>query len=102
MKGLLLLALAAAAGAAESWPDFASSKGPGGGEKDAAVIVGAERYAFVAKVPGARQNADDWHAFLTEGLKVPADRVALLRDNEATLEKMRKFAAREHRATLAQ
>ncbi len=86
--------MAAAAGAADSWPDLASAgKGPGGGEKDAAVIVGAERYAFVAKVPGARQNADEWHAFFTEGLKIPSDRVALLRDNEATLEKMRKFAA---------
>jgi uncharacterized caspase-like protein len=80
--------------AGDLWPDL--SKTPpatGGGEKDAAVIIGAENYAFVAKVPGARKNAEDWQAYLTETLKVPSDRVVLLRDNEATLEKMRRFAA---------
>lgn len=76
------------------WPDLAQPpKAAGGGEDDAAVIVGVEKYAFVEGVPGARQNAEDWHAYLTDTLEVPADKVALLRDNEATLEKMRKYAA---------
>jgi len=44
----------------DPWPDLSSPLPvTGGGEKDSAVIVGAENYAFVAKVPGARTNADD-------------------------------------------
>jgi formylglycine-generating enzyme required for sulfatase activity len=87
--------LAAAVSAFAQWPDLSQpSAGSGGGEKDAAVIVGAERYAFVAPVPGARKNAEEWHAYLTETLKVPAERVSLLRDNEATDSKIRKYAAR--------
>ncbi|OGR96719.1 MAG: hypothetical protein A2V88_01720 [Elusimicrobia bacterium RBG_16_66_12] len=77
----------------QPWPDLSSPIKTDGGERDAAVIVGAENYAFVAKVPGARKNAEDWQAYLTGGLKVPSHRVALLRDNEATLEKIRKYAA---------
>jgi ornithine--oxo-acid transaminase len=93
-KSLLVLLLALTA-RAEAWPDLSKkAKNRGGGQNDAAVIVGAENYAFVAKVPGARRNAQDWHAYLTESRKVPFERVALLRDNEATLEKLRKFAAK--------
>lgn len=81
--------------AGDLWPDLsAQPHTSGGGERDAAVIVGVENYAFVAKVPGARANAEDWQAHLTAALKVPSHRVALLRDNEATDSKMRKFAAR--------
>lgn len=91
LLGLILSPLQAG----ELWPDLPALKAAGGGENDAAIIAGAEQYAFVARVPGARRNADDWHVFLTEGLKVPSEKVALLRDNEATLEKMRKFAAQK-------
>jgi hypothetical protein len=87
---------AASAQPSDLWPDLSRpSQTVGGGEKDAAVIVGVEDYAAVAKVPGARRNAGEWQAYLTEALKVPADRVALLRDNEATLEKIRKFSAQK-------
>jgi hypothetical protein len=76
-----------------AWPDLSSpTAAAGGGERDAAVIVGAENYAFVAKVPGARQNAQDWQAYLTESRKVPLEKVALLRDNEATLEELEAAA----------
>lgn len=75
------------------WPELGRNAQVGGGERDAAVIVGAENYAFVEKIPGARKNAEDWQAYLTESLKVPAERVALLRDHEATLEDMRRYAA---------
>ena len=79
--------------AEDLWPDISSpSRVLGGGEKDAAVIVGVEKYAFVEAIPGARRNADDWHAYLTDTLKVPADKVALLRNEEATLELMRQSA----------
>lgn len=89
----LTLALAPAWGQESSWPELSHPpKGIGGGEKDAAVIIGAENYLLVAKVPGARRNAQDWHSYLTDSLGVPSDRVSLLRDNEATLEKMTRFA----------
>src|SRR5579885_1891333 len=78
----------------DGWPDVSAPLSTvGGGEKDAAVVVGIENYPFVAKVPGARRNADDWQSFLTDTLKVPLDKVALLRDNEASLEKLRRSAA---------
>lgn len=95
LAALLLLPLlgSVSARAEESWPELSTHPRYGGGEKDAAVIVGAENYFVVAKVPGARRNAEDWHAYLTEGLGVPSERVALLRDNEATVEEIRKFAA---------
>ena len=93
---LLLSALmlgAPCARAQETWPDLSSApKAVGGGEKDAAVIVGVENYPFVEPVPGAKQNADDWQAYLTGTLKVPADRVVLLLDNEADVEDIRSAA----------
>ncbi len=95
LAGLLACCILATTARAqqELWPDLsAPPKAVGGGEKDAAVIVGAENYFTVEHVPGAQQNANDWQAYLTETLKVPSDRVTLLRDNEATLEKMRKYA----------
>lgn len=95
----LLLLLLATSAAAEGWPELSRLPlgASGGGEKDAAVIVGLEDYAAVAPIPGARRNADDWHAHLTGALKVPLERVALLRDNEAAREsieeKVREAAA---------
>jgi hypothetical protein len=91
---LSFLACVSLAGAEQaSWPDLASPpKATGGGENDAAVIVGAEKYAFVEAVPGAKDNADAWHAYLTETLKVPAEKVALLRDDDATNDEIRQAA----------
>ena len=87
------LIAASAVRAEDSWPDLSKSAGAvGGGERDAAVIVGAENYAFVEHVPGAKQNANDWQEYLTETLKVPADRVALLLDNDATNDAIRQAA----------
>jgi uncharacterized caspase-like protein len=48
----------------------------------------------VPAVNGARQNANDWYRYLTVGLQIPTSRVTLLRDNEATVEKMRSFVDR--------
>lgn len=91
----LALSFCPAAFGAELWPDLSKPpSGLGGGEKDAAVIVGAENYLLVAKVPGARDNAQAWHAYLADSLKVPTHKISLLRDNEATVEKMRRFAAK--------
>lgn len=53
------------------WPDLSTApKAVGGGEKDSAVIVGIENYLLVAKIPGARRNAQNWQAYLTETRKV--------------------------------
>jgi len=57
------------------------------------VIVGAENYFKVEHVVGAKQNANDWQAYLTGTLKVPADRVALLLDDDATADQIRSAAA---------
>lgn len=79
--------------AEELWPELSSPpKATGGGEKDAAVIVGAEKYAFVESVPGAKDNADAWHAYLTGTLKIPAEKVALLRNDDATNDEIRQAA----------
>lgn len=80
------------AGTEAAWPDLSESPAAtGGGEKDAAVVVGIDRYGYVAPVPGAARNAEDWYSYFTKGLKIPVDRVTLLRDNQGTLEKMRRF-----------
>ena len=76
------------------WPDLSLPlKAIGGGEKDAAVIVGVENYTYVEHVPGAKQNATDWQAYLTQTLKVPADRVTLLLDTDATNDAIRVAVA---------
>jgi len=45
-------------------------------------------------VPGAVRNATDWYLYLANTLKVPPANLTLLKNNEATVEKLRKFAAR--------
>jgi len=71
---------------AQGWPDL--SKPPsnpiGGGEKDAAVVVGIERYAYLSPVPGADENAEAWYRYLVKGRRVPSSKVELLRNEEAT------------------
>jgi len=93
-----LLALALAAGSSswgkDAWPDLsAPPRAVGGGQRDAAVIVGTENYLFVEHVLGAKQNAYDWQVYLTGTLKIPADRVALLLDDDATNDAIRLAAA---------
>lgn len=76
------------------WPELSAlPPEQGGGEADAAVIVGIERYPFVAAVQGAAQNAEDWHLYLTKTRGVPVGQVKLLRDSEASLEDIRDAAA---------
>jgi Protein of unknown function (DUF1566) len=90
---LSLAAFAFNAAAEPSWPQLGQPPAVGGGEKDAALIVGIERYGFVPAIDGAARNAEDWYQYLTRGLGVPAKSVVLLRDNEGTAEKLRRFAA---------
>jgi len=79
--------------AAGIWPDLSAPAGrQPGGEHDAAVIVAIEQYASVPSVPGATQNANDWYTYLVKSRGMSPTRVRLLRDNEGTMEKMRRFA----------
>lgn len=75
---------------AARWPSLtAPSTAQGGGERDAAVIVGVEDYAFVADVPGAAQNAVDWAVYFHKTRKVPLGRIKLLTNKDGTKEKLR-------------
>lgn len=69
------------------WPDL-SRPAPriGGGEDDAAVVVGIEKYAYVAPIAGADENATAWYQYLVRTRGVPVERVSLLLDNDATRE----------------
>ncbi len=88
--GLCLVAGSAAA----AWPDLGRPlPSSGGGERDAALIVGVESYVAVPPVSGAVKNATDWYLYLANVRKVPTSSITLLRDKEATVEKLRKFAA---------
>lgn len=90
------LAVLSPLGHAAAWPSLATPpKAAGGGENDAAVLVGAEDYFKVERVPGAKQNAMDWQAYLTGTLKVPPERVALLLDDDATADQVRQAAAEQ-------
>lgn len=85
----------------ESWPDITEPVAKqGGGEKDAAVIIGVEDYVFAPDIPGATNNAEAWYRHLTGVRGVPAQNVRLLRNEEATLEEMRTAA--KDAASLAQ
>lgn len=76
------------------WPDLAKPAQAGaGGEKDAAVIVAIQEYPFVAKVPGAKNNAEAWYSYFTKGRAVPSASVRMLLDRDATVERMRGAAA---------
>lgn len=56
-----LLSLGAPA-RSQDWPDLSQpAPAVGGGEHDAAVVVGIEDYAFVGPVPGAESNAKLWN-----------------------------------------
>jgi hypothetical protein len=71
------------------WPDLSQpGRRAGGGEHDAAVVVGIERYAHVARIPGASNNATDWYQYFVRTRGVPLQRVSLLLDNDATVEEI--------------
>jgi hypothetical protein len=76
---------ALAADAAANWPELTPHMNRiGGGEKDAAVIVGVENYAFVSKIPHATKNARDWYDYFTRARGTNVGNVKLLLDNDAT------------------
>ncbi|MEK7859295.1 MAG: hypothetical protein AAB320_09165 [Elusimicrobiota bacterium] len=85
--------------AEEKWPDLSSpAHSIGGGDHDAAVVVGADGYAFVPPVHGAAANAKAWYDYLTKTRNTPPASVKLLLGNDATrediLEAAQKAAAK--------
>jgi hypothetical protein len=87
--GVSLCALSALA--EPTWPELSTPMpAQGGGENDAAVIVGVEKYLAVPGIAGASQNATDWYSYLSRTRLVPPTNIHLLRDTLATREKMRK------------
>ncbi|GMV41598.1 MAG: hypothetical protein AMXMBFR64_33140 [Myxococcales bacterium] len=95
LAGLVLGAVLTLTGSvkAQGWPDLGEPPPPqGGGERDAALVVGVERYAFVPPVAGAVDNAQAWYSFLTRTRGVPVARVRLLRNEQASFEGLLKAA----------
>ena len=87
--------IVAASDDAPVWPDLSTPPSRvGGGEKDAAVLVGVENYLFLPDIPGALDNVDAWYSYLTRTLSVPTACITLLRNDDASLEKVRKYAER--------
>lgn len=84
-----LLITAPSARGEDSWPDLSKpAKATGGGEHDAAVVVGVENYFAVPGVPGAKANASEWYDYLTETRGVPPQNVKLLTNSDATREEI--------------
>ncbi len=84
-------ALALCAGVARAdrslWPDLSRpARAVGGGARDAAVVVGIEKYLAAPGIPGARANADAWYEYLTATRGVPVKNVSLLIDGDAARE----------------
>lgn len=74
---------------AQEWPSVSAELPPaGGGELDAAVVVGISKYVFLPEVPGAVENATSWAQYFVRTRKIPSARVMLLRDAEASKERM--------------
>lgn len=81
-----------------SWPSLARApRRVGGGERDAAVIVGVSESFVLPAIPGAVDNATDWYGYLTSSLGVAPAHTTLLRNAEASREAMLEAARRAAR-----
>lgn len=80
--------LAAQVAQSPAWPELDGAPVVGGGEKDAAVLIGIDKYLFLPAIPGATANIDAWETWLMRSRKVV--NVTTLRDNQATNSKIMK------------
>lgn len=86
--GLVTALVLSLLGADPLWPDLSKlPEATGGGERDAAVVVAVEDYVFLPDVAGASDVGIAWYMYLSKVRRVPV--VMLLRDGEATVNKMR-------------
>ncbi len=67
-------------------------------ERDAALIIAIEDYAYLEDVAGARQTGNDWESFLLEHRGIPSKQIRVLTDSsayrESILREAREAAAR--------
>lgn len=90
----VLACVSARADSVPTWPDLQVDAGmQGGGEADAALVVGVGGYYNLPPIPGAVDNATAWQQWLLRSRKVKPERVVLLADREATTEKITKNLA---------
>ncbi len=94
LVGLLLLTAAAPPPAsAAGWPDLSlPAAGKGGGENDAALVVGIESYAALQAVPGAVRNAKDWANYFAQTRNLPFGSYKVLLNDQATLDDIKQAA----------
>ncbi len=92
----LALLLPGAAGAATYgegvWPEFTALPATAMGARDAAVVVGIERYHHYPDLRGAAGSARQWQRWLENTHGIPADRLSLLTDDDATCADIRRAA----------
>jgi formylglycine-generating enzyme required for sulfatase activity len=82
-----LIASTTPAQADDGWPDMATpARSVGGGEHDAAVVVGVEKYFAVPGISGAESNAKAWYDYLTRTRGASPSSVGLLLNNDAARE----------------
>ncbi len=82
------------------WPDLSRpAQAVGGGEHDAAVVVGIEGYAFVGPVPGAETNAKQWHRYFANTRGVPPQNIKLLTGVDGTREEILEAAIQAAKRT---
>ncbi len=75
--------------AAANWPSVTMQPSwTGGGENDAALVIGVSAYASLPAIPGAADNAKDWFAYLARTRGVPVDNIRILADTDATKEEI--------------
>lgn len=73
------------------WPPLSTApQMEPGGEKDVAVIIAIDDYAFLPNVTGAVENANDWENFFRRGLGL--DKIYVLSNRDATREAILRFA----------
>ena len=79
------------------WPDL---RAPAAFTQPSPRDVAIEEYDALPPIPGAVANGNVWHTYFTRTLQLPPHQVVLLRNNEGTIEKIRRHAqsttARRH------
>ncbi len=74
------------------WPEFASLPNTGVGARDAALVVGVERYQHYSDLRGAVTSARQWARWLELTHGIPGERVILLTDDDASCLDIRRSA----------
>ena len=66
-----------------AWPPIDDDVGSaGGGQYDAAVVVGISAYYDLPRIDGARENAEAWQQYLLRVRKVPSHQVFTFLDKQ--------------------